>query len=175
MCFWRRLGGGNWYKPNDLIDITQEYPIDASGAKLFEAGLTRAVKELLAMNRKVILISDIPTSNYDVPSAYFVSATSGFININTIRPTIQEYNERQGEANAFLEKLAKLPDVILVRPEQRMFDVTGRGRVMSNGELFYIDNSHLSTAGALYVAPVFEPLFKEMARSQSAHQRVSEN
>ena len=80
-----------------------------------------------------------------------------------IRPTIAEYNSHQHEAQAILSELALLPGVTLIHPESRMFDEDGQGRYMANGELLYNDDDHLSPAGALYVAPVFDELFKAMA------------
>ena len=124
----------------------------------------RTVKALLAMHRNVVLVSDVPEIGYDVSRFYAIQSrfplmVSGL----DIRPTIAEYNYRQHEAQAILNELSQLPGVTLIHPERKMFDEDGRGRYMANGELLYNDDDHLSPAGALYVAPVFDDLFKAMA------------
>ncbi len=178
---WARYTMGHQYKAEEKFNIlfkessqiNKKYAF--SNSELVNKGLEKMVCSLLQMNRKVILVSDVPEIGYDVPTAYFKSAVTGYFDLNLIRPTVQEYNERQKEANAILEKLAKLPGVSLIRPEQRMFDETGRGRIMANGELLYNDDDHLSTAGALYVAPVFDQAFKEIAMNHAAGSKISEN
>lgn len=147
-----------------LHDAFGQYNSDQSNAFLLDVGLMRTVKALLAMHRNVVLVSDVPEIGYDVSRFYAIQSrfplmVSGL----DIRPTIAEYNSRQHEAQAIMNELALLPGVTLIHPECRMFDENGKGRFMANDELLYNDGDHLSVAGALYVAPVFDDLFKGMA------------
>ena len=48
-----------------------------------------------------------------------------------------------------------------------LFDENGRAIIIRNGALLYSDADHLSLYGALFVAPVFDEVFKKMARDQS--------
>ena len=98
----------------------------------------------------------------NVTKAYYISDRYPEIfNFDSIRPSVTVYHERQNEANAIIEVIASHPGVTLVRPERRMFDEHGRGKIMASGELLCRDDNHLSTAGALYVAPVFDEVFRQ--------------
>ncbi len=177
-----RWGGcikGGWKeKTEEWLKLTfydgRDHNIPIPNAYAVKTGLQRSIDTLLVMNRKVVLVADVPEIGYNVPSAFFVySRLPSLLNLDSLRPTIAEYRYRQKEANAILEGLAKTPGVSLIRPESRMFDESGKGRIMVNSELLYIDDDHLSTAGALYVAPVFEKLFKEMAADYSKARKLS--
>ena len=151
-----------------LNDAYGQYGSEASNAVILKIGLTRTVHTLLSMGRRVVLVSDVPEVGYDVPRFYSIqSRVPMMVNEMDIRPTIAEYNKRQHEVQAILSELAKLPGVALIHPESRMFDEKGRGRIMVAGELLYYDDDHLSTSGALYVAPVFNELFREMAAGET--------
>ena len=135
-----------------------------SNIQVLDFGLKNTVRTLLSIGRKVILVSDVPEIGYEVPRAYCVSCR--FPTLMPIAPTVIEYNQRQRDVNIILEKLAVLPGVTLIRPETRMFYENGKVRIMADGELLYADADHLSTAGALYVEPVFDEVFKNIAASQ---------
>ena len=152
------LGGGH------LHDDYGKYPGVQPKAIIVNIGLKRAVEKLLSMQRHVVLVTDVPEIGYNVVRAYYISARLPEIfNVDSIRPTLAEYIERQKEANAIIEEIADQPGVTLVRPERIMFDEHGRGKIMVSGKLLYRDGDHLSTAGALYVAPVFDEVFRQMA------------
>ncbi|MBN1929651.1 MAG: acyltransferase [Chlorobiaceae bacterium] len=179
---WGSYIQGHWTTKSEdsmsiiLADARGQYSKKRSNALIMNVGLTRTINALLAMNRKVILVSDVPEIGYDVPRVYMMQTIFPFFTKRTeFRPSIAEYNERQKEANAILEELDNLPNVTLVRPEKLMFDENGRGRIMANGKLLYRDDDHLSTDGALYVAPVFDEVFREMANDQSEGRKISAN
>jgi len=178
---WGAYIQGSWTEKNEdpsiskLIDASGEYSgprfleytKDATNATILGIGLKRTVVALSGMGKKVILVSDVPEIGYNVPRVHMIESRFPMLmNGFDVRPTVPEYQARQKEANAILEELAKLPGVTLIHPETRMFDENGRGRIMANGELLYVDDHHLSTAGALFVAPVFDDVFKSMAPTQ---------
>jgi peptidoglycan/LPS O-acetylase OafA/YrhL len=160
--------------PDTLIDTFGGNFNNKSNKEIVGIGLKRTVNELLKKNRKVVLVSDVPEIGFDVPRVYMMQKRFPFlIKFMECCPSIVEYNDRQREANAILEELAQLPNVTLIRPEKLMFDETGRGRIMANGELLYRDDDHLSTAGALYIAPVFDEVFKNMVGYPLENTRLS--
>jgi len=179
---WGAYIHGHWTAKNEdplnikLTDTTSQYSEYSSNVNILRIGLTRTVNALRKMHRKVILVSDVPEIGYDVSRVYMMQYRFPLLTTGSeLCPSISEYNERQKEANAILEELARLPDVTLIHPERMMFDEHGRGRFIAKGELLYIDDDHLSTAGALYVAPVFDEVFKEMAHDQSGARKISAN
>ncbi len=166
------IKGNNRYEDpfsNQLKDTFGEYDANTPNQLLLKVGLTRTVHALLAMGRKVILVSDVPEIGYNVPRFYSVQTRFPMIvNGVDIRPTIAEYNERQREVQMMLMELAKLPNVALVHPESRVFDKNRLSKIMEDGELLYRDGDHLSTFGAQYVAPAFDDLFREMSKNNKS-------
>jgi len=167
---WGRYINGPWTArgENDLWDRMQDsmgqYGSDQPNSVILGAGLSRTVESLCGMGRKVVLVSDVPEIGYDVPRFYNLKTRFPMlVNGVDIQPTIAEYSMRQKKADGIFSELAKLPGVSLIHPERRMFDENGRGMFLSDGKLLYMDDDHLSTAGALFVAPVFDEVFSEMA------------
>jgi peptidoglycan/LPS O-acetylase OafA/YrhL len=147
-----------------LRDTSRQLPDNSRNSVVFKAGLSRTVDALLGMGKTVVLVSDVPEIGYDVPLAYFKHVRwPGISGIDEIRPTIAEYHERQSEADGILEQLSERRGVMLIRPEKQMFDEKGRVRVVENGKLLYLDDDHLSVAGAIYVSPAFDDLFVKIA------------
>ncbi|MFZ4801552.1 MAG: acyltransferase family protein [Chlorobium sp.] len=168
---WAANISGAWrQKGEESISITltdKQSNNNQTNTSTFRIGLKRTVDALLKLNKKVVLVTDYPEIGYDVPRSYYFSARwPEIFNVDSIRPTVAEYNERQKAANAIIEEIANLPGVTRIRTERRFFDEYGKGIIMASGELLYRDDDHLSTAGALYVAPVFDEVFKKMATDQ---------
>lgn len=158
---WAAHFNGCGYK-DDLIKVNKQ-----NGEKSYNAlhsGLSRTVHALLAMGCNVVLVSDVPEIGHDVPRWYVIHERFPMI-ANEIRPTLSEYNERQQKAQLVLNELAQLPGVIIIHPESKLFDNDARARVIYNGQLLYWDDSHLSSFGSLYVASVFDQVFKQMAKN----------
>jgi peptidoglycan/LPS O-acetylase OafA/YrhL len=147
-----------------LYDTKGEYDRSNSNEFILGVGLKRTVQEIIRMNRKVVLVSDVPEIGLNVPHLYSMNSRFPMLSFQQQQfvPSRAEYNERQKEANTILEEIAELPGVELVRPERMMFDKNARARIIDNGELLYRDDDHLSTAGALFVAKVFDEVFKEI-------------
>jgi len=167
---WGGYINGHWVAKNEddlhitMQDSMGQYGSDYPNSVILGVGLSRTVNTLRGMGRKVILVSDVPEIGYDVPRLFNLKTRFPlFVNGFDIQPTLAEYNMRQRVARGIFAELAKLPCVSLIHPERRMFDDKGRGRVMSEGKLLYMDDDHLSIAGALFVAPVFDEVFGEMA------------
>lgn len=145
------------------ISLSDNNDKNADNAECIEIGLERAVKALLHKNKKVILFTDVPEIGYDVPRVFNMAARVPLlVDIDSVRLSIKEYNDRQKDANRILENISNIPGVSLIRLENRMFDKDGKVRIMSDGSLLYKDDDHLSIAGALYLLPVFDELFEKM-------------
>jgi hypothetical protein len=174
---WARYTKGVQYGPENPFTIRLKESSSGSNsfrsnALLVQEGLSRMVTKLLDMNRKVILVTDVPEIGNEVPR--IISLYTRFpmlVNMDELLPTITKYNERQLEAQHILSRLAQLQGVTLIHAESRMFDEKGKGLIMVDDELLYNDDDHLSTAGALYVAPVFEEVFNEIAKE--SHKAIS--
>lgn len=139
-----------------------------SNTEAITVALKRTVQTLVRMKRNVVLVSDIPEIGYDIPTAYSIHVRLPILSsLDDIRITENEYYNRNKEINHIFEELSKHKEITLIRPDKIMFDDSGKSRLIANGKLLYRDDDHLSTQGALFVAPAFDQLFKTMAQ---AHQ-----
>ena len=134
---------------------------------LFKAGLTRTVRALLAMNRHVVLVSDVPNLDFDVVKDYYFSGIFGDTYTSILTPTIREHYEKNRKVNDVLNELSHLSGVTLISPEPLLFDKrTGRVKIIENNNLLYRDEGHLSGDGALLISAAFNDLFRQMAHSK---------
>lgn len=134
------------------------------GIDLFKAGLTQTVRTLLALNRHVVIVSDVPNLDFDVVRDYYFSAIFNDAYRPVLTPTIKEHYEKNRAVNGVLNELSHLSGVTLISPEPLLFDKrTGRVKTIENDNLLYRDGGHLSGDGALLVSTAFEDLFRKMA------------
>ncbi|NTW88883.1 MAG: acyltransferase [Desulfobulbaceae bacterium] len=180
---WARYTKGVQYGSEDAFTIHLKESSSGknsfrTNALLVQEGLSRMVAKLLDMKCRVILVTAVPEIGNEVPR--IISLHTRFpmlVNMDELLPTFKKYNERQLEVQRILSGLAQLQGVTLIHPESRMFDEKGKVRIMADGEMLYNDDDHLSTAGALYVAPVFEEVFKEIENEskKAVHPELSKS
>jgi len=131
-----------------------------TNAELFDLGLNRTVDKLLEMERKVVIVSGIPEIGYDVPSSYAIASRTGRdVNI-VIAPTMQEYLDRNRDANNTINSIAANKPVTVIDPSGALCDA--KCLVVVDGQPIYRDDDHLSTFGAYYISYLFDPLFEDL-------------
>jgi len=162
---WALSATGMRYKQESgeavkLIDV--EFPNNnVSNVKLFETGLTRTIKELLRLKKKVFLVNTIPEIGFDVPQVNFIAELSGRDINKLIAPQISEYEERTKEVIKVFNLIKKDMPVKIVKPDDYLCE-NGFCKVVANGALLYRDDDHLSTFGSKYISKTFDPIFKSM-------------
>jgi|GEM_PF-5746119 len=120
------------------------------------------VGALLALQKTVVLVRDVPEIGYQVPRAYAVHNRLPElvdIDIEALRPSRVQYDSEQGDANRILSTIAAETGVIVLDPQDLLMDENGKIRIIHDGRFLYSDGDHLSVDGALFVAPVFNGLF----------------
>jgi peptidoglycan/LPS O-acetylase OafA/YrhL len=156
------------YKPSkttgSILDVTVKSPTETKDEKFVEDGLGRTVQSLLDMNRKVVIVSQVPEIGYDVPSANFIATRSGRDVNEIVAPSVEDYLSRNQKSIAILDALKSKPGVQVVDPWV-ILCADGKCRATVNGNLLYRDDDHLSHFGAELITPVFEPIFKEMKQN----------
>ena len=77
---------------------------------------------------------------------------------------LDEYrNEFQLQNPIFEEICSKFPWVKILDPTEQFVNTSKKlCRVAEGGKSLYMDEGHLSSAGAMLLRPLFEPIFKEM-------------
>jgi sulfur transfer complex TusBCD TusB component (DsrH family) len=154
-----------WAGYTGLQDMGDRGNSKQTDLDIVRIGVTRTVNLLLRMNRRVVIVRDVPNIGFDVSRDYYFSKLSH--NYKSIPiPTLQKHNNSTHSFNEILTALADIPGVTLLSPDVLFFDNNGNGKILYNNKLLYSDSNHLSKYGAEYVSPVFIDIFSKMANGR---------
>ena len=138
------------------------------GSKLLvKEGLMRTIRALLLSNRKVVVIAMVPELSSDLPRYSYLR--SRFYNVyknRQIGTTMEYYDKRNDLTKQLMEDFHDNSNVIFIHPEKILFVNNSNSISSINGKLLYRDERHLSTFGSIFVAPVFNEVFRQMAADQ---------
>lgn len=165
---WALSADGRRYKAEDgagvvLIDRQSSIP-EGQNAVIFEAGLQRTVSKLIALQRKVVIVSPIPEIGYDVTTTYFIAIRTGRDINMLIAPTYDEYLERNRVPLSIINGLKHRYNVQILDPATVLCN-SRICPVVSDGRPLYRDANHLSTFGALHLLDIFKSLFNDLSAS----------
>jgi SGNH domain (fused to AT3 domains) len=123
------------------------------------AGLERAVANLIAAGKQVWLVGPVPVIGYNVPRTLYLESL-GIPGRIDIRPTREEFNEREGFVLALFADIVKKYPVRVVWPHQSLCNAKFC-RVEKDGRPLYIDFQHLTRSAAMLRPHVFDPIFSD--------------
>jgi peptidoglycan/LPS O-acetylase OafA/YrhL len=129
----------------------------ATNPELLERGLARTVAALERLDRRVVLVRQVPEVGEDVPSANYAARLSGRDVEALIAPTRAAYEQRTAAVHARLEAIASGQATVL-DPGAVLCDAS-HCRVTLDGLPLYRDDNHLSLRGCVAIAELFDPLF----------------
>ena len=159
---WAISTNGTRYKNESgrsvtLIDLLDD---DAPNDVLFARGLRRTVDALAGLNKRIVLVTQVPEIGYDVPAAnYMAKLTGRDVNV-MVAPTTREYRMRTASARSALTELALDYPLTIVDPSGLLCE-SGRCRVAVDGVPLYRDDNHLSLRGCVLVSGLFDGVFAE--------------
>lgn len=113
-----------------------------------------SIKELLKDNRKVVLIYPVPDVDYNVRDLLKKSILRGNFSIKNLKTTSYgDYLERTKNIFEILDSIQH-PDLYRVYPHKLFCDNQIKDRCVTHNEkdIFYVDTSHPSVAGAEMIA-----------------------
>lgn len=144
-----------------LTDARGRYDRAIAEQQLAE-GLQTTVRQLREGGHRVWLVKEAPLQTFSPP--YRLSRLAMLH-----RPTddvglaVTEHLKRQAFISQLFTQLAQAnPGVTVVDPAPVLCDEAGLCRAELGGQSLYTDTNHLSEAGARFIAPVLEPLFKHL-------------
>jgi hypothetical protein len=129
--------------------------------KLFGATL----EQLRQIQVNVVIIASVPEVGVDVPTML----ARDRINHASIdfAPSYSDFMRRQARAFEILSKDSELYGAQIVYPDQTLCDHSSCF-LMSGKYPSYVDDNHLSTHGAMQLAPIFAPLVEHAASKDAS-------
>ena len=147
---------GFWRYPDGAV---QEPSDGASGdnAQSFDAALG-ATLAAIGTRRKICVIGDVPELKYRMPGAYSMARKrgidTGFIALQSV-----EADRQLGPASAYFEQLRRRRAVIFVDLAKGLCTGATCALLDAGGRSLYLDDNHLSAAGAEFLRPSVESCF----------------
>lgn len=134
----------------------------------FEKLFAATLEQLRNITVNVVIIASVPEVGVDVPTML----ARDRINHASIdfAPSYSDFIHRQARAFEILSKDSELYGAQIVYPDQTLCDHSSCF-LMAGKYPSYIDDNHLSTHGAMQLAPIFAPLV-ERAASKAASMPV---
>ena len=147
-------------KPIKLVDTlsVETQSTSKDNVLVMTRALKRTIEKLVALNRKVVLMTQVPEVGYDVESVAFIAKkTSRQVN-DLIAPELESYINRNKRASELFEEIKDR--VTVVEPYKILCD-SKKCNVEQKSALLYKDDDHLSSYGAKQVSSIFDFAFRQ--------------
>lgn len=138
-----------------IADDQSTYPTVGGNDAVLGRGLERTLDFLAP--RRVFVVAPVPEIGYSVPQSLAQAHRLG--RQMDIRPTLDQYRERQRDVTALLLDAERRHGFVLLDPAP-LLCATGRCLVERDGHPLYFDDHHLSNQGAAALAPMLAPVFQ---------------
>lgn len=119
--------------------------------------IKETVDSLLASGKKVVLVYPVPEARINIPDFLAKQVLDGEKEASTIDCT--DYFQRQRFVIKTLDALGDDPQITRIRPAERLLN-GNKLTISADGKPLYMDDDHLSLAGALYLKPLFQNIFR---------------
>jgi hypothetical protein len=127
--------------------------------------LRGTLAELRRRRLNAVIIASVPEIGIDVTAALAPMRKAG--SLVELAPRYPEFMSRQSRAFQLLRRAATDYGALLVYPHEVFCDLLSCS-VVRDGRVLYRDDNHLSSDGAMYLAPMFERLLNPPIRT-AAH------
>jgi len=124
--------------------------------RYYAARIRETVGHLLFAGKRVVLIYPVPEVGRNVPDMLAKQTLAGAAPDTTV--PCPDFSKRQDFIIGVLDALGENELILRIRPYERMLH-DGRLTVMDHGQSLYMDDDHLSTAGALNLKSLFDDIF----------------
>ena len=129
--------------------------------ELTDESLNQTVGALAAEGRQVYIISPFPEVAYNVSAVYFIAGRTGRDANALIAPLTKDFmNAKNKRVFEILDSLAAKNSSVHVIDIWDIFCGEKRCDVIVNNRPLYVDGGHLSTTGALLLAPRLGQIFR---------------
>jgi len=139
-----------------ILDAEDSRP-SLEGARLaFEKRLAETVDQLLELDVEVYIFEQVPDQGFDVPRE-LADRIWRERSVDELGLGVQAHLARQAPVVQAFSTLPK--EVTLLDPAENLIGENGRTILMQGGRSLYIDEDHVSDAGAEFLSPLLEQVF----------------
>lgn len=134
---------------------------DEANRAAFARVLAATVERLRAAGKRVTLIGPTPEYTFNVPAAYIKAQMRGQ-RADIVMPRAA-FDERQRGVTPVLARLAQMEGVRVIYQHPALCDHKVC-RATAGGKALYVDDDHLSPAGAMLIEPALRSVFEGMRK-----------
>lgn len=156
--FGRWLHYYNLGKDSQNSPLTDHDSSDRTPAVVFKSAVEKTVFTLREMGVEVIIMKQVPDQARSIPSALWMAHRYGHP-LDETGITIKDHLADQAAVNRVFDSV-KGEGVIVIDPLEILSLPNKRTMVDRNSEVLYLDDNHLSKAGARALAPLFRDFIR---------------
>lgn len=160
---WAQWVEGTGYKEREITILKDTLSDSSKGtpnAVLFERGLNRTIEKLLELDRRVVLISEVPEVKYNVATSNFIAQRTGRDANSIIAPSLDEYLSRNQRVFPIIDSIRDKYGIQVLDPWKVLCN-ENQCIVVVDEKPLYMDADHLSFFGSEYISHIYDPLFDE--------------
>lgn len=124
----------------------------------FEQAIRGTVRALNAAGVHVFLLRQVPDHRVDIPRE-LADRLWREMHLEGIGISRLDYERDQQTIGTIFNRL-ETSGVTIIDPSELLFDADGQPILMQGGQSLYLDEDHVSDAGAHFLRPVIEPLIQ---------------
>ena len=126
-------------------------------------GVLKTVEAYKKIGVRIYFLKPVPQPPWNVPRFLFDAALQGVDSEKFCFPVNEQHNKDESLMGIMFNGVAK-PGVEMLDPAPCFLNSNHFFRVARNGKALYWDHSHLSTAGAMELRPLFEPIIQGIGK-----------
>ncbi len=147
-----------------IRDSETTTPTAAENRSVFERGLSRTIAALRAMGREVLVVTQVPETEFDIPLAMARARWLGWD--MEFRPTLVAYRERQALVTSLLDAAVSVQGIKLASIAEALCQGE-RCSVAQDGIPVYFDSNHLTRRYAQSLAGLWVPFLSGSASASA--------
>jgi len=156
-------------KTLQLVDDKSTETHHRESLKVARRSLLRTISRLQQLDKSVTVIASVPEIGWDTPIVLAKSAWRG--KTLSIAPSKMEHQQRQSSSTLLLTDMTIQKGVLVLNPDTLLCPDKWC-RVQANGYPLYIDEDHLSSAGAKVLVPLVHQVLRKITPSSTEHRRT---
>jgi len=163
---WNLVFTGEPYKEEsgdsvELVNVQAGDNVEHGNAWYLDLGLRRTVRSIIGLGKSVVVVNQIPEIGYDVRRIDFISHIFSSSLDERIAPSLDEYRSRSQGIHSILKDISTEYSLDVIEPENYLC-THEMCHVSLSGITLYLDDDHLSTAGARYIANMFNATLSDL-------------